>query len=79
MGDVEPAEVVVEVELAGRVVAQHPLGHRVDDDVEDAVDTRAVAQRVDGGVERGGTVASDQQCARSSGRRRATSGRDRRR
>ena len=34
VGDVEPAEVVVEVELAGRVVAQHPLGDGVDDDVE---------------------------------------------
>ena len=49
VGDVEPAEVVVEVELAGRVVAQHPLGHRVDHDVEHPVDAGAVAQRVDRG------------------------------
>ena len=79
VGDVEPAEVVVEVELAGRVVAQHPLGHRVDDDVEHAVDTRAVAQRVDGGVERGGAVAAVEQCGVAAGRRRAMSGRHRRR
>ena len=52
VGDVEPAEVVVEVELAGRVVAQHALGHGVDDDVEHAVDAGAVAQRGDRGVQR---------------------------
>ena len=63
VGDVEPAEVVVEVELAGRVVAQHPLGDGVDDDVEHAVDAGALAQRVDRGVQRRGPVAAVEQIA----------------
>ena len=42
----------------GRVVAQHPLGDGVDDDVEHAVDPGAVAQRVDGGAQRRRPVAA---------------------
>ena len=51
MGDVEPSEVVVEVELTGRLVAQHPFAHRGDDDVEHAVDAGTGTEGGDGGVQ----------------------------
>ena len=47
VGDVEPAEVVEQVALAGRVVAHHPLADGLHDDVEHAVDAGTVAQRRD--------------------------------
>ena len=55
--DVEPAEVVVEVDLAGHVVAQHAHRHGGDDRIQQAVDAGAVVQRVDRGAQRGGAIA----------------------
>ena len=60
VGDVEPAEVVGEVELAGDVVAQHPFTDGLDDDVEHAVDPRSVPEGRGGGLDRRGPLVAEE-------------------
>ena len=60
VGDVEPTEVVVEVELAGRVVAEQPLAHRDRHDVEHGVERCAAGDRGPGRERRLGPVVAEQ-------------------
>ena len=60
VGDVEPAEVVVDVEVTGDVVAQHPFAHGVDDRVEYPVDPCAGAQCVRHGDDRRRAIRPEQ-------------------
>ena len=58
MGDVEPAEVIEQVTLAGRVVAHHPFGNGCDHHIEDSIDARTGMHRcTDSGNDRLAIVA----------------------
>ena len=66
VGDVEPAEVVEQVALAGRVVAHHPLADGLDHDVEDPVDAGPAAHRIgDGGNDGLAVVAQERRQERA--------------